>query len=149
MTKGMAIFLLPLALMGCGEKPKDVAYYLTNETDRKEKLAECRQVSGALKTDKNCETAMIAELEYRIEGLKTLAMDIVRKQLKDPESARFSHVTYQKRTNNICGYVNAKNSYGGYVGDRSFVIVNGRVNLSDGTSPAYDEYIATMCSIKE
>lgn len=148
MTKKIAIFLLPLTIMGCGEKPKDEAYYLKNETERKEKLAECRPFSSTLKADQNCENATSAEREYRLEKLKTLAMDMVRKKLKDPESARFSRITYQKQTNNICGYVNAKNSYGGYIGDRRFVIVNGYVNILDGTSSAYNEYIATMCSVE-
>lgn len=147
MTKGIAIFLLPLTLMGCSEKPKDVAYYLKNEAERKEKLAECRPVSGALKTDQNCENATSAEREYRLEKLKILAMDMVRNKLKDPQSARFSRITYQKHTNVICGYVNAKNSYGGYIGDRRFVIVNGYVNILDGTSTV-NEYFATMCSVE-
>lgn len=43
--------------------------------------------------------------------------------LKDPESARFSPLMVAVRSGNtvhVCGYVNAKNSYGGYVGEKPF-----------------------------
>lgn len=39
--------------------------------------------------------------------------------LKDPQSANFTKVVRARRMG-ACGYVNAKNSYGGYVGARMF-----------------------------
>ncbi|MET3725089.1 hypothetical protein [Sphingomonas trueperi] len=49
------------------------------------------------------------------------AKERVGEKLKDPTSAIFSelHVTEDKY---VCGYVNAKNSYGGYVGRERFLI---------------------------
>lgn len=49
------------------------------------------------------------------------AKERIGQKLKDPSSAIFSdlHVTEDKY---VCGYVNAKNSYGGYVGREGFVI---------------------------
>jgi hypothetical protein len=47
----------------------------------------------------------------------------VRNGLKDPESARFKHPfadSYAIGESYYCGYVNAKNSYGGYTGDQPF-----------------------------
>jgi hypothetical protein len=49
----------------------------------------------------------------------------LRNSMKDPDSTRIGNV-YASRsasTNTIaiCGYVNAKNSYGGYSGDKPFV----------------------------
>lgn len=47
----------------------------------------------------------------------------VARSLKDPESARFGDVVAGKDPKGIvfaCGYVNAKNSFGGYVGDKPF-----------------------------
>lgn len=56
----------------------------------------------------------------------------VRDALKDPESARFYDIkTFPNR--NVCGYVNAKNSYGGYVGKKPFAYVFGRVILDLGS----------------
>ena len=43
--------------------------------------------------------------------------------LKDPESARFRNV--QVKWEAVCGEVNAKNSYGGYVGFRRFYAIDG------------------------
>ncbi len=42
----------------------------------------------------------------------------VRARLKDPESSRFG--TAFVRNNVVCGYVNSKNSFGGYGGDQLF-----------------------------
>lgn len=47
----------------------------------------------------------------------------VQTMLKDPESARFGRIKSaplgeDKRT--VCGFLNAKNSLGGYVGDQAF-----------------------------
>ena len=48
----------------------------------------------------------------------------VRKQLKDPDSARFGE-TFASRdapsTTHVCGWVNAKNSYGGYTGEKVYI----------------------------
>jgi hypothetical protein len=50
---------------------------------------------------------------------------LVRDSLKDPDSAKFSGLYAVKRIDGqgptgLCGYVNAKNSYGGYVGKKRF-----------------------------
>jgi hypothetical protein len=49
----------------------------------------------------------------------------VAEALKDPESARFGRMAASKRpaesSPTVCGYVNARNSFGGYVGNRPFL----------------------------
>ncbi|KTK16174.1 MULTISPECIES: hypothetical protein [Enterobacterales] len=50
----------------------------------------------------------------------------VNKQLKDPYSAKYTHNSYMSddhRGGVYCGKVNAKNSYGAYIGDRLFAVV--------------------------
>lgn len=54
----------------------------------------------------------------RIASVKTF----VANSLKDPESARFRSV--KVKWENVCGEVNAKNSYGGYVGYRRFYAID-------------------------
>lgn len=51
------------------------------------------------------------------------AQETVADSLKDPESARFRGVAIKTYNGNriVCGEVNAKNSYGGYVGYEPFV----------------------------
>jgi hypothetical protein len=49
--------------------------------------------------------------------------DGIRKTLKDPDSAQFGEtlaVTLLPGMWNVCGWVNAKNSYGGYTGRQPF-----------------------------
>jgi hypothetical protein len=48
----------------------------------------------------------------------------VRASLKDPESARFGSIGATKSDKGVitaCGMVNAKNSFGGYTGEKEFV----------------------------
>lgn len=50
----------------------------------------------------------------------------VKAKLKDPASARFKHPKVNVPTGYAgifyCGYVNSKNSYGGYAGDAEFAV---------------------------
>ena len=56
-------------------------------------------------------------------------------QLKDPESAKFDKIWALSGSNGartVCGYVNAKNSYGGYTGKKMFTLVDAdRVAFED------------------
>lgn len=51
------------------------------------------------------------------------AKSAVTEQLKDPDSAQFSGLRESSDGKHICGYVNAKNSFGGYVGERPFFVI--------------------------
>lgn len=46
----------------------------------------------------------------------------VKDTLNDPASAVFKQVAFFKKTGAGCGYVNAKNKMGGYVGFASFIL---------------------------
>lgn len=50
---------------------------------------------------------------------------IVRNSLKDPVSAQFRNLRGGKSNGSVCGEINAKNSFGGYVGFQPFVVVGG------------------------
>lgn len=70
----------------------------------------------------------------------------VRDRLKDPDSAKFSDlVAYQKSPTAIavCGYVNAKNSLGGYVGASPFLAYVGISKNANGETV----YIAAGASL--
>lgn len=56
------------------------------------------------------------------------AKEAVANQLRDPESAQFRNMTETRKTSllehgvvTVCGEVNGKNAYGGYVGFQRFV----------------------------
>ncbi len=46
----------------------------------------------------------------------------VRENLKDPDSARFGAFYYNDKTKKACLTVNAKNSMGGYTGDKQVTL---------------------------
>lgn len=53
------------------------------------------------------------------------AQAFFKKTLKDPDSAQFRNIVVRKSSDGkgifgVCGEINAKNSYGGYVGFRPF-----------------------------
>ena len=45
----------------------------------------------------------------------------VKKNLIDPESARFTNITFHRDTGAGCGVVNSKNKMGGYAGETEFI----------------------------
>ncbi len=65
----------------------------------------------------------------------TKAKQEASSQMKDPSSVEFRNVEGYKRGDTglvaICGEINAKNSYGGYVGYKHFTSVAGIVLLND------------------
>jgi len=63
------------------------------------------------------------------EAVITTAM---RSTLRDPESAMFRGIV--QRPGLICGYVNARNGFGGYSGFKEFTISDGgKVRMNDGS----------------
>jgi len=98
-------------------------------------LAGCGEPSPEQLAEKAAEEARMAD-----EVRKYDAEDSVRAVLTDPESARFSRlfVSRQSGLPVVCGMVNAKNRFGGYVGDRPFYSV-GRV-AEIGTPENYDQF---------
>jgi hypothetical protein len=49
--------------------------------------------------------------------------EALKSRLKDPDSAKVSGVKISADGKTACGYVNAKNSYGGYTGDSAFYVM--------------------------
>jgi hypothetical protein len=82
--------------------------------------------------------------------------------LKDPDSAKFQWTRIPKALPNdgmidYCGLVNAKNSYGGYIGAQPFIgtiqvskgkIVAGAVGAVGDPTPMYREILPKMCRDK-
>lgn len=62
------------------------------------------------------------------------AKNAVRGMLNDPESAQFEGLFSNRKTGSVCGYVNAKNRMGGYVGKQLFIVSsNGEVDFDTAT----------------
>lgn len=110
MTKGNMIWLaVGVAALGA------LCYFVSL-------IGESRQAPDAAREAVAAKAQQQADLHARIqyEGLRT-----ARSQLKDGESARFSHLVVVNQPTGggvLCGAVNAKNSFGGYTGDKLFFV---------------------------
>jgi hypothetical protein len=58
-------------------------------------------------------------------GERRAAEQAVRETLKDPDSAKFGEFYYNKSNRAACLTVNAKNSMGGYTGDKQVLLSKG------------------------
>ncbi|EPG4500477.1 TPA: hypothetical protein R4Y11_001813 [Citrobacter freundii] len=70
------------------------------------------------------------------------AQSAIKNQMKDPDSTNFKSVreiTNSQGGRFVCGEVNSKNSYGGYVGFKTFAYQRGRAVI-DGSFSTPDDY---------
>lgn len=92
-----------------------------------------------------------AAQKQRIEEMSAIsaAKRLVKERLKDPDSAQFSTVVYRPKTKTVCGYVNAKNSFGGYTGNRGFISNGAQSNTSiQGDSAGFAEAWNDICALR-
>lgn len=75
------------------------------------------------------------------------AEDRVREQLRDPESARFSGTaTYvADGADVVCGFVNAKNGFGGMSGKRGYIVVGPMAILEETNEELFAKAWAANC----
>ena len=73
----------------------------------------------------------VADLIERNTGLFSAARQEVLANLKDPDSAKFGPLLVTEG-GVVCGTVNAKNSFGGFVGTTYFLDDHGLVLLDEG-----------------
>lgn len=94
-------------------------------------------------------TKLIAALAFAFLPLSAMAANAdfiaaqseVRNLMKDPDSTTFRNlrgITNAQGAKYVCGEVNAKNSYGGYVGYKPFAFKDGRAAI-DGSYRAPDD----------
>jgi len=70
----------------------------------------------------------------------------VRESLKDPDSAKFSEVSTAGNGLVACGLVNAKNGFGGYIGNTPFMVWKDSVIIGDATNALA---VVQCCSVVE
>lgn len=97
------------------------------------------------------ETRIEHRRDWRTKSI-VVGQERVRRLLRDPESAEFRNVVVIEATNQnydyagtLCGEVNSKNGFGGYVGFRSFVVVGSLAMLDEGQE-AFKRVWAQTCS---
>lgn len=93
------------------------------------------------------EEAKLAEQgrQRRLEVIT--AKNAVTERMKDPDSVRFGEVV--NRSGTVCGYVNAKNSFGGYTGDTAFIFeTSSKDLLLHGQTKNFDKVWNDKCPAK-
>jgi hypothetical protein len=99
--------------------------------------------------------AIVPLTQEQMEAAKKVVADT----LKDPESARFSDLYAIAGENAkpgeyaVCGRVNAKNSYGGYVGYRPFLVMDTHVVIAGDARAAMAKFdndlIKSICEVSQ
>lgn len=84
-------------------------------------------------------------LQAADQKMKTAAMDLIRYNLKDPESARFRTVFISPKGKAVCGEVNAKNAMGGYAGFKRFIAARDRLGVEDDGSAFVEANWVARC----
>ncbi|MBY0243026.1 MAG: hypothetical protein K2X55_27330 [Burkholderiaceae bacterium] len=78
-------------------------------------------IAAPKKAQDNPDKMLIQKVQQQVVG-----------SLKDPESAKFQNIYVKWGT--VCGEVNARNSYGGYVGFQPFYSIDGDVLRMKGNA---------------
>lgn len=131
---------------------------VSNDYDQKMALAKKKDAEFAEKVKNiNLETA---DTGSKPNNYKFLAQNAIKDQLKDPDSAKFSDFTPLRKEVMVenrnfvygyssCVFVNAKNSYGGYVGKQLYWVFmrNNEVLRIKNTNDAYGDIIFVGRSI--
>lgn len=84
---------------------------------------------------------------YQDEMLKRTAVAAIKAKLNDPYSAQFDDVhVVNRQAKVVCGFVNAKNRFGAFVGKRDFLSMNngGVLELKDKTNGSFIDSICHL-----
>lgn len=106
MRKIMGVLIIIIVILGGYSYFVNRKVSLAKEREEKQKVAQIEAEKLQQEADKR-----------KIEALKK----VIGATLKDPDSSQFRGLFLNPSKTALCGEVNAKNSYGGYVGFRPFV----------------------------
>lgn len=130
---------IAIALSGCASTSG--AYHNPTEKPRKiqDPAEELRTISLNKVRGYASETRLYLERNGQ-EATIAAAQDSAKRILKDPDSAKFQNLRIAEYDGGsvVCGEINAKNSYGGYVGYKQFVAGVSGATILD-TSSTYPE----------
>lgn len=103
-----------------------------------------RKVNASTVAAASASTSTLPTSTYR-----AAAKELVKRQLRDPGSAEFSDIVVKTgapgRATIVCGYVNAKNGFGGMTGRQRFV-AGGIVTIEGSVAPAdMNQLWAALC----
>lgn len=78
---------------------------------------------------------------------KRTAQDLIKATLKDPESAQFSDVMVVRVSGApvVCGYVNARNGFGGLSGRKGFVLTDKSLTMEEASEREFVRAWNKLC----
>lgn len=103
------------------------------------------EYTSRMQNEKAIKEAKSYERSLEMEAYKKIASAkySVEKQLKDSSSAKFSGAKIGKQ-GAVCGYVNAKNSFGAYAGDSRYISIAEKSQIDDGSN-AFENLWNSLC----
>ncbi len=112
-------------VVAAGCTPQPPSYTSPPSTQAYSAPSETRPIAIRSTSDRARDGANWARDQIRSGTKKPLsvadAQTYIRRAMRDPESVRFRNVRAFGSTGAVCGLYNAKNGYGGYVGETPFV----------------------------
>jgi hypothetical protein len=78
---------------------------------------------------------------------RDLAQGFVKARLRDPESAQFLtvHIVRRDGEKGVCGYVNARNGFGGMTGNEAFAVIGVTVIMANDAYPKDLKRLDHLC----
>lgn len=116
-TMKLALVAVGLVVIGAWLAPELTPQ---QKAERAQARAEEKAADEKLEADK---AARRAEDDKKYAAIAAAKKAVIAR-LKDPDSAKFGKVVYRP-DGVVCGYVNAKNSFGGYTGEKAFISLGG------------------------
>lgn len=120
-TSKLIVALMLLAMVGAWMAPE-----VTEQERTKEAAAQAEE--DRQEAVRDAEKAKRRRDEQERYTAIAAAKRLVTERMKDPESAKFGRVV-RRESGIVCGYVNAKNSMGGYAGEKGFIVMAGKAWL--------------------
>lgn len=150
LVKGLSVFFVCIVLATCystmSSKPSTplAPEQQAAADDARAKKAEEKRLADVAEAAKKAEQDKRERIQLRI----AMGQDSVTKILKDPDSAKFGKVVFRE-PGVICGYVNAKNSFGGYTGEQAFISLGTpEMTWIDGQSKDFKKIWNERCASK-
>lgn len=107
-------------LIGCGKSNKQIEAEAAKVRTDEAKNQEAQQQLERQKAESD--EKQLAEEQRKVDTIQTTRLKLLTTQpMKDPSSVQFQNTKLNTAKTALCGQINAKNSFGGYVGFRDFI----------------------------
>lgn len=113
---GCVLLTTCYSVMSGRQAPQQTPEQLAATQQEKTRKAEAKRQEDIASAKKDADRDRLDRIQWKISSSE----DAVTKILRDPDSAKFGKVVYRE-PGIVCGFVNAKNGFGGYTGEKSFI----------------------------